>query len=166
MSYTGKIYALKSSKTDDIYIGSTKNTIITRFSAHKSNYKLYLQGKHKYVTSFELCKYDDVYVELIENYNCSSKKELERREGEIQREMKCVNQLIAGRTRKEHLKENEDFQRRKIGYGKTYREKNRIAIYERRKIKEMCECGSTYSKDSRARHLRSKKHISYLNLLN
>ena len=166
MSYTGKIYALKSSKTDDIYIGSTKNTINARLSKHKSNYKLYLQGKRRYETSFDLCKYDDVYVELIENYNCSSKKELERREGEIQREMKCVNQLIAGRTRKEHLKENEDFRRRKSGYGKTYREKNRIAIYERRKIKEMCECGSTYSKDSRARHLRSKKHISRVNLLN
>ena len=97
-----KIYAIRSSQTQLIYIGSTYNTLIKRFIGHKSDHKT----REGFCTSTELLKYDDAYIELIENFPCNSKKELKRREGQLQIENKdiCVNKLIAGRTRKETSK--------------------------------------------------------------
>jgi hypothetical protein len=50
-------------------------------------------------------KYEDAYIELIEYYPCSSKEELLRREGEIQRKYKeeIVNKaILSGLPRKEY----------------------------------------------------------------
>jgi predicted GIY-YIG superfamily endonuclease len=41
----GKIYAIRSHQTDEIYIGSTTQSLSKRFSNHKSKYKLYLEKK-------------------------------------------------------------------------------------------------------------------------
>ena len=35
---TGYIYIIKSKKTDDVYIGSTKHNILKRFKSHEHNY--------------------------------------------------------------------------------------------------------------------------------
>jgi hypothetical protein len=42
---------------------------------------------------------DNFYIELYENYSCSSKEELNRREGEIIRDIGNLNHVIAGRTK-------------------------------------------------------------------
>ena len=72
----GKIYKLVSSQTKDIYIGSTKTTLPERFKRHQANYKSGTT-KSKYRTSFKLLKYDDVRIELIEDFPTSSKFFLE-----------------------------------------------------------------------------------------
>lgn len=72
----GKIYKLISSQTNDIYIGSTIQELTDRLYNHKYDYK----NSH-YRTSFEIVKYDDVQIELIENYQTTSKFLLEVREG-------------------------------------------------------------------------------------
>ena len=74
----GKIYRLISPSTDDVYIGSTTKQLCIRLQYHKYSYKRYLNGKCRYVTSFELVKYDDACIELICDYPCNNKKELER----------------------------------------------------------------------------------------
>jgi len=104
----GKIYVIKSSQTEDIYIGSTKMTLDKRFDVHKSDYKRYLEGKTHYVTSFEILHYEDAYIELLENYPCETKEELNKKEGEYQRKLECVNKNIAGRTYEEYCEENKD----------------------------------------------------------
>jgi len=49
----------------------------------------------------------ECYYELYENYSCSNKEELCKKEGEVIRQFKndenynCLNYLIAGRTDKE-----------------------------------------------------------------
>jgi len=103
----GKIYCLRSHQTDDVYYGSTtQKKLAVRKGGHRSNYKRWLNGKGNYVTSFELVKYDDCYIELVELYPCTCKGELDRREGEIIRDNECVNKIIAGRTRKEYRIDN------------------------------------------------------------
>jgi glucosamine 6-phosphate synthetase-like amidotransferase/phosphosugar isomerase protein len=47
-------------------------------------------------------RFPDAYIELIENYPCADKNELNRREGEFIRTMDCVNKCIAGRTQVEY----------------------------------------------------------------
>ena len=105
----GKIYSIRSYQTENIYIGSTIQKLSKRLSKHKTDYKSWKDGKHNYVTSFEILKYDDYYIELIEEYNCKSKMELEKREGEIIRQHNnTVNKIIVGRTKKEHYEDNKD----------------------------------------------------------
>ena len=104
----GKIYTIRSYQTDDIYVGSTLQTLTKRLSKHKDSFKNWNNGKYHYVSSFELIKYDDVYIELIELFPCSSKMELNRREGQLIRSMDCLNRRIAGRTDKEWCDDNKD----------------------------------------------------------
>ena len=123
----GKIYSIRSYQTEDVYIGSTCQPLFKRLYDHRNNYKRYLNNKYHYVTSFEIIKLDDNYIELIELFPCNCKDELFKREGEIIREMDCVNKTIAGRSMKEYYENNKD----KIKeYVKEYRENNKDKINE------------------------------------
>jgi hypothetical protein len=129
-SLQGKIYAIKSNQVGDIYIGSTCDTLTKRLSCHKSSYKKYLIDGKKYVSAFEILKYSDAYIELIELYNCGSRKELTKREGEFMIKFNSINKCIGGRTRKEY----EDLNRDKINATtKLWIEKNKEKINENRK---------------------------------
>ena len=95
----GKIYSIRShSRPDLVYIGSTTRPLSERFTEHKCNGHL---GK-------QIIDLGDAYIELVEEFKCENKEQLNRREGEIQRAMECVNQNIAGRTGKEWRKDNPD----------------------------------------------------------
>ena len=103
----GKIYCLRSHQTNKIYIGSTTQSLSHRKGEHKQAYKKHLEGKGYNITSLNITKFDDWYIELIEYFPCTSREELHKREGELIREMNCVNKVIAGRTQKEYRKDNE-----------------------------------------------------------
>ena len=63
-----KIYCIKSEQTNMIYIGSTTEKYLSkRFGHHKADFRRWKLGKQHYISSFELLKYDDCYIELIEN---------------------------------------------------------------------------------------------------
>jgi len=123
----GKIYAIRSHLTDKIYIGSTTQILCKRLSGHIRDFN-YKQN----VSSKLILEKPDYYIELIENYPCNSKEELFRKEGEIIRKYKdkCVNVLIAGRTRDEWYNENKTIlsDKRKI-----YRKNNKDIISEKKK---------------------------------
>ena len=63
---TGYTYAVRSYQTDEIYIGSTLGTLRQRLYKHKQDLKQYNKGKFHYVTSYEIVKYDDAFIEMIE----------------------------------------------------------------------------------------------------
>lgn len=105
----GKIYCIRSFKTDDIYIGSTTQLLCKRMDCHRSSYKSWINGYKKYCSSFELMKHGDAYIELHEKYPCDSKDELRREEGKYQREMNCVNKRKECRTPKEWREDNKEY---------------------------------------------------------
>ena len=100
----GKIYKLTSSQTDKVYIGSTIKSLNDRFSNHKYNYKRWLKSQMDKITSYDLLQYEDVKIELIKEFPCDTKKELEKEEGKLILENNCVNKHVAGRTKKESNK--------------------------------------------------------------
>ena len=123
----GKIYSIRSYQTDKIYIGSTVNTLSRRMTGHRGHYKGYKNKKHNtFLTSFDILEFDDAYIELLENCSCNSKEELLKREGELIRNIDCINKIVPGRTRKEYYKDN-------IEQFKEYRESNREAIAIKKK---------------------------------
>jgi hypothetical protein len=52
--------------------------------------------------------WSDWYIELYEMYPCNNKKELERREGQVIREIGTINKKIEGRTKKEYYEDNKE----------------------------------------------------------
>jgi hypothetical protein len=121
----GKIYKLYSKKTDNIYIGSTYLTLKERLRCHFKDYERYLKNNNNYITSYEILKYDDCKIELIVDYPCDSKKDLEKEEGKYQKILNCVNKLVAGRTRQEYRQDNIDKYKE---YYKQYYENNKENI--------------------------------------
>jgi hypothetical protein len=105
----GKIYCIRSYQTELIYIGSTTQPLSKRLSLHKNNYKRWTIANIGYISAFEILKFDDAYIELIEDCPCNSKNELERREGQLIRETeKVVNKNIMGRSITEYYQDNKE----------------------------------------------------------
>ena len=132
----GKIYCLRSHQTDLVYIGSTVQSLSKRIGGHRDKYKGWLKGTSNYVTSFEIIKYDDHYIELVENYPCKTKAELERCEGQIMRDTEnCCNKVIVGRTGVEYRQDNKEkiaeyYQKNKEKFAE-YAQKNKERIAKR-----------------------------------
>jgi hypothetical protein len=183
----GKIYKITSKQTDKIYIGSTRLTLERRFTMHKCDYKVYLKLNKGGCSSIELLKYGDCEIGLIEGYPCENKTALERREGVIQLENRSiiVNKRIAGQTKKEWYAENKeklleyanqhylDNRDKILEYSTKYYLDNKKKIYEYKTQyyldnKEKfsapfkSDCGSIVQHCWKARHLKTKGHISYI----
>jgi hypothetical protein len=148
----GKIYRIVCNKTDEQYIGSTAETLKQRLKLHKSSYKIYQRTKKNYTTSYDILKGDDYKIELIENYPCKNRQELEAREGYHIKNNPCINHSVAGRTRKEYNHDHKD----------------RISLYYYIKNQNpfLCECGRTYEYTKKTSHNKTKHHLNYINGLN
>ena len=180
----GKIYKIYSKTLDNCYYGSTTMTLKDRLSKHKCEFK-----SGRFCKSQDVLKYNDYEIILVELFPCNSKKELERREGYYQKNYKCVNICIAGRSYNEYREDKKEYiklQRKqfreankerlsnisknnyeknkeyRLNQVKQYREANKEKISEKRKIKITCCCGSVYRKYYKKQHERTKKHISYI----
>ena len=179
-----KIYTIRSHQTDKIYIGSTCNELRKRLFQHKQDYKRFLKNKFQNVSSFEIIKYDDCYIELYEKYPCSDKMELHKREGEIIRSLNCVNKNMPGKKNKECMKEirkkyykkwYEENKENKKKYKKEYYQQNKEKIlkqtkekynkeyYHKNKKIYNCVCGAEIIMKNKLRHEKSKKHINFIN---
>ena len=148
------------------YYGSTVQTLEARMSSHKTDARAFLNGTSKgKCYSNELVLRPGCKIELVEDFPCSSKAELLRREGWYQLNNPCVNNNIAGRTKKEYQKKYYQINKEKHAvHNKEYRIANKEKIRNDKKQKIVCEiCGSTVSKGSIARHKRTKKCLSTQN---
>ncbi len=144
--HNGKIYTLRSHQTDMFYIGSTTDALHKRLYGHKQDYNRWKKYNIRYITSCEMIKYDDCYIELLENFKCETKSELTKREGELIRSHKSdlVNIRVDGRTKHEYW----------------HGEFGKIQNENRKNTKAFCEvCDKEIRKDSMKDHLVSKRHI-------
>jgi hypothetical protein len=147
----GKIYTIRFHNSNEIYIGSTTQSLAVRFGGHKKDETISL---NKLINSKYNGNWSECYYELYENYSSNSKEELRKREGEIIRQFKsdknytCINHKVAGRTKKE--------------YNKQYRNDNLDIIKRKKNEKITCECGSCICKSNLSYHLKTKKHQYYL----
>ena len=132
----GQIYKVVDNGLNMCYIGSTVQKLCKRMAQHRKDFKRYLDKSDRKNTSiFEIFqKYgvENCKIVWIEDCPCNSKKELEAREGEIQKENDCVNKYIAGRSSKERYEDNKD---EVLAKCKIYREREdkKEHIKERKK---------------------------------
>jgi hypothetical protein len=155
----GRIYTIRC-LTDKtlIYVGSTIQALSKRFGFHKASSKTEI-NKNCLLYRTINGDWDNWYIELNQLYPCSSKEELERKEGEIQRLIGTLNERIAGRSCKEYFNENREA---KTIYHKLYRENNKELIKEKLDEKIICDCGCISTKRNIARHLKTKRHAELI----
>ena len=185
----GKIYKITNDYNDDIYVGSTCDTLVRRFTCHKSNSKnINKQSTPLYKLINEI-GFDRFRIQLICDYPCEDKYQLRQKEGEYIRELGTLNQQIAGRNMKIYYVENkeklteqkkdyyENHKEMVLKYVKEYRIKNKDQIKENRqkyrqenkekisknkKEKILCDCGCFIRKDGITEHKLTKKHIKLM----
>ena len=166
-----KIYKLTCNDPELVYYGATtKKYLCHRLSGHKYG----LDCKSKLL--FEA---GDVKIELIENFPCNDKNELNAREAFYIRNNKCVNKYIPGRTDKEYREENKEkllkqikklYEENKEKYNekkREYYEENKEEINRKRNIKIECEeCNNLISKRNIAQHMKIHKKQEAIDKLN
>jgi ribosomal protein S27AE len=187
IDYTnGKIYKVVSNDYKMTYIGSTAQVrLCDRMSGHRQKYKSWKEGKYKKKVSifdiFDIYGVENCKIELIEEYACNSKNDLERKEGDFIKNTDCVNKIVAGRTDKEYREDNkEEIKIKNKEYkernkeeikvkNKIYKQENKEEILAKQKkyyeankdkIKEKveCPCGSVVVRNHLSRHNKSIKH--------
>lgn len=154
----GKIYKIISDETKYIYIGSTTMTLNERLRLHKKEYKHKISGK----SVRQILQYNDVKIELIENYPCESKLELLQQEQYyiLQNRKICVNINNAWVDKKEynrqHRKKNPDMYKKNV---QKYYMKNKEKIDAWRADKITClYCDCKIRRSDKAIHKKSNKH--------
>tara|TARA_B110000046_G_C12871411_1_gene346166 strand:+ start:90 stop:803 length:714 start_codon:yes stop_codon:yes gene_type:complete len=126
----GKIYTIRCRDDNSkIYVGSTISPLSQRLAKHRSSSK---NDKQKKIILYQNINgdWDNWYIELYENHPCNSREELEKREGEIIREIGSLNKNIVGRTKKEW---NEDNKEILSDYKKKYYQENKQKLSENNK---------------------------------
>ena len=158
-----KLYALRSHMTDDIYIGSSCTRLTHRLHIHRCHYRAYLDGKREgYITSFEILKYPDHYIELLRAVPCTTKEELHKLEGDEIRATACVNKFIPGRTKQQYYEEHKEHLDQ---YRKQWHEDNKesvaeyqVAYHQKNIVKAKADRKEHYQKNKEAAKERAKKN--------
>ena len=131
----GKIYTIRCKYVDSlIYVGSTVERLCVRMARHRASSKRYECMDYRLYQEVNKTNWDDWFIELYEDCPCESKEQLNKREGQIIREIATLNKRVAGRTKQEYYLENAA---RLNENKKQYRRENAERIKERRK--EYCQ---------------------------
>ena len=172
----GKIYKIVCNITNEIYIGSTINRLKQRLINHKKI--------HNTCVSRNIIDRGDYKIELIKNYPCNNKYELEEEEAKHIRNNTCINITIPHRTPEEYKKQyyedkkekfkeyyennkeklNEIKKQDRINNPEKYKQKennrkNKQERLQKQKEKITCECGAIVARGGIAEHKRTMKHL-------
>jgi hypothetical protein len=81
--FKGKIYRIYDISTLEEYIGSTKRKYISQRKAeHINDYKKYLRGKQRYISSYKIIQGGNFKIELIEEIDFLTKRDMLNKENE------------------------------------------------------------------------------------
>ena len=95
----GKLYQIENTIDDDVYVGSTTNTLEGIMKGHMQSFHAKRKKHLVLYTKMNEYGFDKFFIELIEDYPCNSKIELGAREGHWIKERGTLNKIIQGRTK-------------------------------------------------------------------
>ena len=156
----GKIYMIYPTceyEEGDVYYGSTIQPLSKRMAKHRcQNMIKPLADKYGL---------ENLKIELVCEFKCETKEQLNKEEGKYIRENKCINKEVAGRTHKEYREANKD----KISErNKKYKEANKDKILEKKKqyyeankdkMKEYVEANKDKIKEYKKQYYENKKRL-------
>ncbi len=155
-----KIYKITNDYNDDIYIGSTCDTLIKRFIKHKSKSKIENSILYQKMRDIGVERFR---IELIEDYPCEDKYQLLQRESFWIREIGSINQRVSYLSIEEK-KFNKTIYNQM--YNETYNEERKTykkELYNKQIQEMLCSCGSKLRgiNSNLQKHFATKKHQNY-----
>jgi group I intron endonuclease len=179
----GKVYKLENNVDDEIYIGSSYNTLSKRLYKHKNTAKVKPKKVHHHLNNIG---WENVKITLIEAYPCNDKQQLLQRERywidifqpSLNIVLPCRTKLEYGKEYskkyriehadivKESAKKWRENNQNKIKlmrdtnkqYHKSYTEAHKDKIQAQQKETTICDCGCKIRKYEMTRHIKTKKH--------
>jgi fatty-acid desaturase len=134
----------------DLYVGHTTDFKIRQYK-HKSNCNNEKKKEYNYLiykTIRDKGGWNNWSMIEVEHFPCDDVYQAIAREGFWYKELNgTLNKHVPSQTDKE--------------YNRQYRQTNKEQILEKAKAKIECECGSCFRKDSKARHLKTAKHLNF-----
>jgi hypothetical protein len=176
----GKVYAIRSHQTEQVYIGSTVERLSARMGKYRALYNKYKDGEGCYYSCFKILDHADAYIELLAKHECLCREELDQYKGDyIRSEPNAVNKIRDEdteqlRERKKKYREDnaEKIKAREKLYYQANREKikQQVRIYKQNNVEKIrdyeskkitCPCGGVFRTQGLAKHNRSKMHQAY-----
>jgi group I intron endonuclease len=184
----GKIYAIRNTINEQLYIGSTTQPLPKRMSWHRKSRTCIIKRTYPLYKAFSEYGIENFYIELIENYPCNSKEELVAREGYFIRKFYSFkngyNKIVPNRTRQEYIADNKEIitqkkheynmknsdkisahnQQYKQKYNAVPENKDKVRQQQKKWSKERitCECGKVVSKACIYRHRKRRFHQQFV----
>eukprot|EP00960_Hanusia_phi_P054131 762551-Hanusia_phi.AAC.2 len=151
-----KIYKITNDINDEVYVGSTTQTLCKRFSEHKQGMTRYDRMHYPLYKLMDELGVDRFCISLVEAYSCSNKTELRLREGHWIRELATLNKKIEGRDAKEYRDDNKDkiAEQKKEYYANN---KNKIKQYRSENKDKITEKMRQYRDDNKGKIAEQKK---------
>ena len=129
--HNSKIYKILCQETNEVYYGSTIQSLANRLKSHVSDSKT-----NNSVTSKRIILRGNYEMELVENFPCETKEELRKREGFYQLNNPCVNKIVAGRNYKEWLQTEKGTESNKKRHDKYAHSENKKYVVQNTKRNE------------------------------
>ena len=105
----GKIYKITNNYNNDVYIGSTCDSLCKRFSYHKTHSKIEKNKNRPIYKLMNEIGHDRFRIQLIIDFPCEDKYQLRQKEGEYIRNEGTLNMVIAGRKIHKYQQDNKDY---------------------------------------------------------
>jgi hypothetical protein len=148
----GKIYKIINDIDQLIYVGSTIQTLNSRFTDHKCVSKLC--PERKLYQHFAKLGIEHFKIILIKNYPCAGKTELAIEEERYKIMLNAQLNMIRAHQTAEQKREQENKSKN------LYYQNNRAKYNERLFCKI---CGKTYIRNNKTQHCRSTRHQKFIN---
>jgi len=154
----GKIYQIVNDEMPGVcYIGSTTMSLNTRFGNHRCHAK-----NRGCISSKQLFEYGNPYIEILEEYPCQTRKELEQRERYYIENTHCINKFIPTRSKKEYHQDNrEQISLKKKEYHQDNREQinaKKKDYYEKNKEQRNAKMKEYREKNKEQRNAKMKEY--------
>ena len=97
-AFIGRIYRISAPGCDQVYVGSTRQTLSTRMGKHKYHMRRWQRGAFNYMTSFALVGLVGAQIDLIEEDEYQDIQHMRDREAYWIARLPSVNRHTPGRS--------------------------------------------------------------------
>lgn len=154
----GKIYMIRNTENDKLYIGSTCQTLSQRMAKHRNSAKDDRSTHYPLYVAFNEIGVSKFYIELLEDFPCERQEQLLKREGELIRlhesHANGYNSKVAARTFQEWRQDNYASQSQKW---KGYYQENKDKVKE--KVSEWVKANKEKHEKYKAEYYQKNKDM-------
>ncbi len=136
-----KIYKITNDFNNDVWIGTTCDTLVKKMSVHKAEAIRNVRKDCVIQNNIREFGFDRFRIQLIEDFPCEDVYQLRQRQGHFIREMKAIN---------------------KYSDSNEYYEQNKKKIKEHVSEILVCECGCSTRRDNLSKHKKTKNHLNLM----